>query len=44
MDKQQGPTVEHGELHSVSYANHNEKEYTKNAYMYNWIIVLYSKN
>lgn len=30
MDEQQGPTVEHGELHSVSYANHNEKEYTEN--------------
>ena len=30
MDKQQGPTVEHRELHSIPYANHNEEEYTEN--------------
>ena len=26
MDEQQGPTVEHGELSSISWINHNGKE------------------
>ena len=27
MDKQQGPTLQHRELYSISYDNHNGKEY-----------------
>ena len=27
MDKQQGPTIQHGELYSTSYDKSNEKEY-----------------
>ena len=27
IDKQQGPTVQHREMYSISYKNHNEKEY-----------------
>ena len=29
MDKQQCPTVQHRELYSISYNNHNRKEYEK---------------
>ena len=33
IDKQQGPTVQHRELYSISLINHNGKEYEKE-YMY----------
>ena len=29
MDRQKGPTVEHGELNSISYLKHNGKEHEK---------------
>ena len=29
MDKQQGPTVQHRELYSISWVNHHGKEYEK---------------
>ena len=35
MDKQQGPTAEHGNYIQYPVINHNGKEYEKNIYMYN---------
>ena len=34
MNKQQGPTVEHRGLYSISCDNHNGKEYEKNLRCY----------
>ena len=52
MDRQKGPTVEHGELNSISYLKHNGKEYEKecvfiythtHTYIYNSITVVQQK-
>ena len=53
MNKEQGPTVEHMALYSISCENiqysqyHNGEEYEKenlDVYMYNWIILVYNRN
>ena len=38
MDKQQGPTVQHRELYSIPYENHNGKEYKKRMCIYIYIL------
>ena len=49
MDKQQGPTVQHKELYSISCNKSNGKEYKKECVcvcvcVYNLITLLYSVN
>ena len=44
-DRQLGPTGQHRELYSISWINHNGKEYEKERiHTHNQITVLYSRN
>ena len=43
IDKQQGPTIQHRELYSISYDKRQWKRMWKKIYMYNWITLLYTQ-